>query len=270
MATLTWDDVGDRIYQTGVDHGVLYLHDGTVAVWNGIVDVEEASSSELKSFYLDGVKYLENLTPGDFVGKLKALTYPEAFEAVNGIAVLAPGLSYHDQPVKSFSLSYRTRVGNDIEGPDYGYKIHILYNVIANPESHAFSSFTDSAIQAIEFAWALTGTPPKVAKFRPTVHVSVDSRTTPPEIMDLVQAKLYGTETAGPSLPSIEDIAEYFGFRGALLIVDHGDGSWSAIDESDAYISMIDATTFQIDFVDATYLDPDTYEVSSTNIGEED
>ena len=108
MATLVWDKVGERVYQTGVDHGVLYLHDGTVAVWNGLTNVEESSDSELKSFYLDGVKYLENLIPGDFVGKLTAFTYPDEFDSVNGIGRSSPGLSYHNQPSKSFNLSYRT------------------------------------------------------------------------------------------------------------------------------------------------------------------
>ena len=114
----------------------------------------------------------------------------------------------------------------------------------------------------------MTGTPPKIKKFRPTVHVSIDSRKTPPNILQLLEAQLYGTPTSDASLPSIQDVAEFFGYLGALLIVDHGDGQWSAIDESDAYVTMIDSTTFQIDNVDATYLDADTYEVSSTNVGE--
>ena len=100
MAVLKWDEIGERTYQVGIDRGVLYLHDGRVAVWNGLVDVEESPSSELKSFFLDGVKYLENLSPGDFIGKLKAFTYPDEFDSVNGIATVAPGLSYHEQPPK--------------------------------------------------------------------------------------------------------------------------------------------------------------------------
>jgi len=268
MATLVWDQIGERFYQTGIDHGVLYLHDGTVAVWNGLVDVEESSSSELKSYHLDGVKYLEVLLPGDFIGKIKAFTYPEEFDSVNGIATLSSGFSIYDQPAKSFNLSYRTRIGNDIEGIEYGYKIHILYNVIANPEAHSFNTFKDSGVQPIEFGWTLTGTPPKIGQFRPTVHVSIDSKDTPPEILQMVEDKLYGTDITGPSLPSLQEIAEYFGYLGALIIVDHGDGSWSAIDESNTYISMLDSTTFWIDNVDAIYLDADTYEVSSTNVSE--
>jgi len=268
MAVLTWDAVGEKIYQTGVDHGVLYLNDGTSVPWNGLIDIEEGSTQELKSFFLDGVKYLENLTPGDFLGKLKAFTYPDEFDSVNGIANVAPGLDYYEQPPKSFNLAYRSKIGSDLNA-ELGYKIHILYNVLAQPDNYSFSTNTESAVQAIEFSWSLTGTPSKIKKLRPTVHISIDSRHTPPDILRMVEEKLYGTPSTNPSLPSIEDISEFFGYLGALLIVDHGDGSWSAIDESEAYITMLDSTTFQIDNVDATYLDPNTYKVSSTNIGEQ-
>jgi len=265
MAVLVWDKPGEKFYQTGIDHGVLYLHDGTVAVWNGLIGMEETSNAELRSFYLDGFKFLENLTPRDFEGTLKAYTYPDEFDSVNGIAEVSPVLTYYEQPPKSFNLSYQTRIGNDIDGTNYGYVIHILYNIIANPDSYAYETLQDS-VQAIEFAWSLTGTPPKQTKFRPTVHISIDSTETPQEILDLIEDKLYGTDTSNASLPSIEEIAEYFGFRNALIIVDYGDGSWAAIDESDQYITMIDSTTFQIDNADATYLDSVTYTISSTNV----
>jgi hypothetical protein len=267
MATLVWDQVGERVYQTGVDHGVLYLHDGTVAVWNGLTSVEESSDSELKVFYLDGVKYLENLIPGDFSGTLKAFTYPDEFDAINGIATFSPGLSYYNQPSKSFNLSYRTQIGDDIAGTERGYKIHILYNIIAIPDSYALDTAKDSGVEPVEFGWSLSGTPSKIDNYRPTVHISINSIETPPEILKILEDKLYGTDTTGASLPSIQDIAEYFGYLGALIIIDHGDGSWSAIDEANTYISMIDDTTFQIDDADASYLDPDTYKISSTNVG---
>lgn len=270
MAVLEWDQVEDRIYQTGVDRGVLYLQDGKVAVWNGLIGVEESPNSELKSFFLEGVKYLENLTPSDFIGKLKAYTYPDEFNEVNGIADVAPGLSYHEQPPKSFNLSYRTRVGNALEGEEYGYKIHILYNLLATPDVLAYSTLTDSGIQPIQFGWTLTGTPPRIDRRRPTVHISIDSRTTPPQIMQLLESQLYGTEKTSPSLPPITEVGEYFGYLGALLIIDIGDGTWLAIDESDTYINMLDPTNFEIVGADATFLDPDTYNVSSTNIGEQD
>jgi len=265
MTALVWDEIGERIYQTGVDRGVLYLQDGAAVAWNGLTGIEESPNVERKTFYLDGVKFLENLSPADFEGKLKAFTYPDEFDSVNGIANVAPGLAYYEQPSKSFNLSYRTLVGSELEGTELGYKIHILYNVTAKPESYSFGTQAEQ-VQPIEFAWSLSGTPVKAPGVRPTVHISIDSRTTPAEVLKIIEDKLYGTATTSPSLPPITEIGEYFGYLGALLIIDHGDGTWSAIDESDTYITMLDGTTFEIIGSDATYSDPDTYEISSTNI----
>jgi hypothetical protein len=164
-------------------------------------------------------------------------------------------------------MSYRTKIGNDIDGVDHGYRIHILYNIIAVPDSTAYETVQDSGAQPIEFGWTLSGTPPKLAHFRPTVHVSIDSLKTPPDILRLLEETIYGTPTKDPILPPIEDIGQIFGFLGALIIVDHGDGSWSAIDESDDYITMIDPTQFQIDNADATFLDSVTYTISTTEAG---
>lgn len=264
MTPLVWDEVGERIYQTGVDRGVLYLHDGRVAVWNGLTSVEETASSELKSYHLDGVKYLEVLSPGDFLAKLKAITYPEEFDSVNGIVDVSPGLSYYDQPAKSFDLSYRTTIGNDLDS-DAGYKIHILYNILANPSSVTFNTLKDT-VEPVEFEWSLSGTPEKVSRQRPTAHISIDSRETPSDILKILEATLYGTETSAPGLPSILEISEIFGYRGALIIIDHGDGAWSAVDESDTFITILDGTTFQIVGADATYLDAVSYTISSTNV----
>jgi hypothetical protein len=264
MTSLVWDKPEEKAYQVGIDRGVLYLHDGTAVVWNGLTSVEENTTTELKSFWLDGVKYLDNLLPGDFTGKLKCFTYPDEFDSVNGIISVAPGLSYHDQPSKSFDLSYRTKVGNGLD-PDYGYKIHILYNLIANPDTYAYASLSGQQTNPIEFSWGLTGTPPKIGSLRPTVHISIDSIDTPPDLLKALEDILYGTVDTAPSLPSITEIAQLFGYLGALIIVDHGDGTWSAIDESDTYITMLDPTKFQIDGADATYLDATTYTISTTN-----
>jgi hypothetical protein len=266
MAILTWDDVGERIFQTGISRGVLFLQDGTVAVWNGLTSIEESSNGELKSFYLDGVKFLETLTPNDFAGNLKAFTYPDEFDSVNGIATVVEGFEAYEQPPKSFNLSYQTRIGNDIDGIEHGYKIHILYNILAEPDTYGYSSSDDSGVKPIEFSWNLTGTPPKIDRFRPTVHVAIDSTKTPPDILKILEDKLYGTDLTGPSLPTFQEIEEFFGYLGALIIVDNGDGSWTAIDESNAYVSMLDDTTFFIDNADVVYLDVDTYQISSTNV----
>ena len=272
MAVLTWDDIGDRIYQTGVEHGVLYLQDGTVVPWNGIVSVEETPNQESKSYYLDEVKFLEGVSSNDYQATITAFTYPDEFDTVSGIAHISPGLSYYDQPPKSFSLSYRTKIGNDLD-EDHGYKIHILYNLMATHDAYTFGSMTDSAVAPITFAWTLAGVPQKIDKSRPTVHISIDSRETPPELLEIIEGKLYGTANNAPSLPIITEIGEYFSYRGALIIIDFQDGTWMAIDESDTFINFVDGsnnTNFRIDGADATYLDEDTYNVSSTDVGLED
>jgi hypothetical protein len=263
---LLWDETGKRYYQTGLDRGVLYLTDGRVVPWNGLTSVEENGTTELKQYYLDGVKHLQRLVPGDFLGRLKAFTYPDEFNAVNGIADVAPGLSFHDQKPQSFSLSYRTRIGNDLDGTDHGYKIHILYNVVAAPDTFAYETFKDSA-QPSEFGWVLSGTPSAVTGHRPTVHISIDSRTTDPSTLEILENFLYGSDVSAPRLPPIDEVAQLFGALGALIIIDNGDGTWTAVDSSDDYITMLDASTFQIDDADATYLDLSTYTISTTDPG---
>lgn len=266
MATLTWDTIGERTYQTGVDRGVLYLSDGRVFPWSGLIAVEEGGNSELKSYYLDGVKFLENLSPGDFQGKLKAFTYPDEFEEALGIAEVESGFSLYEQPPKSFSISYRTSIGDDLNPlGDRGYKIHILYNLLAVTDTHSYESTSDG-ISPIAFSWSLTGTPPRIHKYRPTVHVVLNSTKTPPDILKILENRLYGTETSPPSLPPITDVAEYYGYLGALIIIDNGDGTWTAFDESDNYITMVNETTFQIDNADATLVG-NVYDISSTNVG---
>jgi hypothetical protein len=211
------------------------------------------------------VKYLETVAPGDFSGRLRAVTYPDEFDSVNGVGSPAPGLSYHDQPVKSFSLSYRTRVGNDVDGLDHGYKIHLLYNLVAMPENMVFATVADPSMP-IEFAWTLNGVPPTIRRsFRPTVHISIDSTEVDPETLAAIENVLYGTDTTAPRLPGIDELTDLFQSLGVLIIVDNGDGTWTAIDVGNDYITMLDPSTFQIDHADAIFLDASTYQISTTN-----
>lgn len=209
MTPLTWDTPGDRLFQTGVDRGVLYLPDGTVAAWSGLTSVEDASNSQLTSYYYDGVKLYDEITPGDFSGKLKAYTYPDEFEKVMGV-VDSLGLSFHDQPSKIFNMSYRTRLGNDLEGLNYGYKLHLLYNLVVNPDSFTYTSRAANAAP-IEFAWTISATPPSMSDHRPTSHISINSTETSPEILSEIENSLYGTDTTAPALLSVQDIATLFG-----------------------------------------------------------
>lgn len=269
MTVLEWDKAGDRLYQTGVDHGVLYLKDGRVIPWNGLTSVDDGSNADLKSYYMDGVKILDHVTPGDFVGKLSAFTYPDEFEEVIGAPDIAPGLTFYEQRSKSFNLSWRTRIGNDLD-ENYGYKIHLLYNVLAIPESHSFESIQEN-ITAPEFSWGLSGTPPigTIDGIRPTAHVSLDSTRARPDLLQQIEDILYGTETTDPRFPTILELRLIFGEVGGLYIVDNGDGTWTAIDPSDDFVEMLDSETFQIEHADAAFTDSpvnETYTITDTPI----
>lgn len=266
---IEWDTIGERSYQTGVDRGVLYLKDGSVAAWNGLVSIEDNTSDELQSYYLDGIKILDHVTPGEFEGKLTAFTYPEEFERVLGYipdpAIFGTGLSYHEQGTKSFNLSYRTRISTDVD-EDAGYKIHLLYNLRVIPDSHTYESLNDQP-SAPAFSWGLSATPPvgTIDGIRPTAHLSVDSRTTDPAILQTLEEILYGTETDGSRFPTVLEMRILFGEVGGLYIIDNGDGTWTAIDPSNDYIQSVVDGVFTIDHADATYLIPnDTYTVTDT------
>jgi hypothetical protein len=265
MTALVWDKPSDRTYQSGVDRGVLYLSDGSGVAWNGLTSVEDDTSATLTSYWLDGVKYLDNLAPGDYAGKLKAFTYPDEFDLANGIVPAAPGLMYHDQPVQKFGLSYRTKVGSALAGTQLKYKIHLLYNLTANPDNYTSETFKNPT-SPIEFSWTLSGTPESVVGYRPPVHVTIDSGHTDPEVLPLIENILYGTDTVNPRLPSLSELSGYFGLTSGLVIIDNGDGTWTAVDTFNNYVTMLDDTTFQIAGADVTYLDSTTYTISSTNV----
>jgi hypothetical protein len=209
MTALAWDQVGDRVFQTGVDRGVLYLQDGSAVAWNGLTNVTEGSNSELKSSYLNGLKYLEYLAPGDFSGSLKAITYPDELDSLTGIVDAAPGLSYYDQPARSFHLSYRTKLGDAAVGDELGYKIHILYNILATPDDVTFNTTSDSS-DVTEFGWSLSALPVIITGHRPTAHISIDSTKASSGHFSAAEDRLYGTVSADPDLPTIAELATIF------------------------------------------------------------
>jgi hypothetical protein len=262
MTALVWNRAGEKVYQTGISKGVLYMRDGRVVVWNGLTTMDDGVDTDLTSYYLDGVKYLENLAPGDFSGKLKAWTYPDELDEVMGIIEVTPGLQYYEQPPQSFSLSYQTKVGNDLDA-DVGYKIHLLYNLLAQPDEASFETLSDE-VTPVEFGWSLTGTPPLLSGYRPTVHVVVDSTKAPPEVTALIEDILYGTDESDPRFPDISELRSLFETIGVLTIIDNGDGTWTAVDVSNEYISMDSPTQFTITGADVAYLDASTYTIATT------
>lgn len=261
MTRLDWSTAGSRYYEAGVDRGVLYLPDKPGVVWNGLTDVtENPSGGDANPFYQDGIKYSNNSNPEELEMTISAFTYPQEFAECNGNAQPRSGLYIAQQRRKSFGLTYRTMIGNDLES-DAGYRIHIIYNATVSPTSEAHQSFSDK-MDPMEFSWGITTLPERIPGYRPTSHVVIDTRNTDPEIVTLIEDILYGTEADTARLPSFSDILAAYDTISTLTITDNGDGTWTATAPFDV-IRMIDDDTFEITSNTATYLDEDTYTISS-------
>lgn len=205
MTALVWDQVGERRYETGVDRGVLYPPSGSAVPWNGLVSVDEVLSREVKPYYIDGIKFLDHHVPGSYAGKLTAFTYPDEMDTLMGTEEFSPGIFIHDQrSPKLFNLSYRTRVGNDVEGVDYAYKIHILYNLLAILNDTSFSTIGDT-VEPQVFSWSIYGTPSVIFGVRPTSHISLDTRRIDPGVLASLEDLLYGSDDVDPALPTLID-----------------------------------------------------------------
>lgn len=208
MTKLIWDKVGDRRYETGIDHGVLYIN-GEGFAWSGLVAVREAhSGGEARAYYVDGIRYANRITLEEFEATIEAYTYPEEFGVCDGTKSLGNGLFVTQQRRKPFGFSYRTKVGNDVEGLDYGYKLHIVYNALAQPVDREYATISDST-EPFLFSWKVATKPP-VLDFVPTAHFVIDSRTTPDGLLSQIEDILYGNTQQIPRLPSANELAFLF------------------------------------------------------------
>lgn len=212
MAKLAWDQTGERFYETGVDHGVLYTPDESGeytsgVVWNGLVTVTESpSGAEPSPQYADNIKYLNLMSAEEFNATIEAFTYPNEFGVHNGEAELATGVYLGQQARRPFGLSYRTLVGNDLEGTDHGYKLHLVYGAQAAPSEKAYNTVNDSP-EAITFSWEISTTAVAVEGFKPTAILTVDSREVSEAGLAALEAALYGDETEEARLPLPDEVA---------------------------------------------------------------
>lgn len=212
MSKLVWDQTGDRLYETGVKNGVLYVqgaggtYDKGVA-WNGLTAVTESpSGAEASPLYADDIKYLNLMSNEEFGATIEAYTYPEEFAECDGSASIAKGVYIGQQARKTFGLSYRTVIGNDVDSNDYGYKLHLIYGALAAPSEKAYATINDSP-EAITFSWEVTTTPVNVKGFKPTASVTIDSTKVEAEKLAALEAILYGTEEKEARLPLPDEIA---------------------------------------------------------------
>lgn len=204
MTKLTWDEVGERRFETGVDQGVLYTLEGDCIPWNGLVQITEKSSRAVTPYFQDGRKFLDAQVVGPYAATLQAFTYPDELDFLVGLAELesGEGIRLHDQKARPFHLSYRTKVGNDSQGLDHGYKIHIVYNVLAIPSDATSQTVGENPVPGL-FEWSLTAMPSTVEDHLPTAHISFDSRRISPGALVVVERQIYGDAENAPSLPSL-------------------------------------------------------------------
>ena len=218
---LVWDKTGEHYYETGVKNGVLYpmSASGTYpkgVAWNGLTAITESpSGAEATALYADDIKYLNLMSNEEFGATIEAYTYPDEFAECDGSASLTEGVYIGQQARKTFGLCYRTTLGNDSKGNDYGYKLHIIYGAMASPSEKAYSTINDSP-DAITFSWELSTTPVAVANFKPTASLTIDSTKVNAQKLAALEEILYGKDGTGednsvgavdPRLPLPDEIA---------------------------------------------------------------
>ena len=211
MSKIVWDQTGERLYETGVNHGVLYIPTSGIyskgVAWNGLTAVTESpSGAEATALYADDIKYLNLMSTEEFACTIEAYTYPDEFAECDGSASLVAGVNIGQQPRKTFGLCYRTTIGNDTDSNAHGYKLHMVYGCLAAPSEKAYATINDSP-EAITFSWEVSTTPVNVTGHKPTALLTIDSTKADPAKLAALEKILYGDTEAEPRLPLPDEIA---------------------------------------------------------------
>lgn len=213
MSKLVWDKTGERLYETGVKQGVLYVQDAQGAypkgvAWNGLTTVTESpSGAEATPLYADDIKYLNLMSTEELGGTIEAYTYPDEWAECDGSAAIATGVYIGQQPRKTFGMCYRTTLGNDVENNAYGYKLHLIYGALAAPSEKAYATINDSP-EAITFSWEFSTAPVNVEGFKPTANIVIDSTKVEPEKLAALEAVLYGDAENEARLPLPDEVVQ--------------------------------------------------------------
>lgn len=214
MSKIVWDQTGERLYETGVKNGVLYVQEGGLypkgVAWNGLTAVTESpSGAEPTALYADDTKYVNLVSAEEFGATVEAYTYPDEFAECDGSASIANGVYIGQQNRKTFGLSYKTTVGNDVDSNNHGYKLHLIYGAIASPSEKSYSTINDSP-DAIAFSWEISTTPVNVTGHKPTALLTIDSTKVDPTKLAQLEAILYGSAEAEARLPLPDEIVSIF------------------------------------------------------------
>lgn len=215
MAKIVWDKTGERFYETGVKQGVLYPQSAGSypkgVAWNGLTAVTESpSGAEATPLYADDIKYLNLMSNEEFAATIEAYTYPDEFAECDGSAEIATGVKIGQQPRKTFGMCYRTTVGNDVDGAEHGYLLHLIYGALAAPSEKAYATVNDSP-EAITFSWEVSTTPVNVTGHKPTAQITIDSRKVAADKLSALEDVLYGSESEEARLPLPDEVATLVG-----------------------------------------------------------
>lgn len=222
MSKLVWDRAGEHYYETGVDHGVLFpTKNGAYSngvVWNGLTGVTESpSGADSNAQYADNIKYLNLIAAEEFGCTIEAFTYPEEFGVCDGSAMPVRGVRIGQQTRRPFGFAYRTLMGNDLEGTEYGYQIHLVYGATASPSERAYTTVNDSP-EALTFSWEVTTTPVEVPGYKPAANLIIDSTMVSAAAMEKIEAILYGTDTEESRLPMPAEVFEIIGSTTSIVL----------------------------------------------------
>ena len=261
MARIGWETTGSKYFESGVDRGVLYVDALEGIPWVGLIGVDEApGGAEARPYYIDGVKYLNLPTLDEFEATIRAYTYPVEFGRCDGTARIRSGLFFGQQNRKSFGFSYRTMVGNDVEGVTHGYKIHLVYDALATPSSRNAATASNQ-VEAMELSWSITTKPRAVDGAAPTAHVVIDSRFTHPVTMGAIEDILYGSESTVARLPTPQELVAIFDVPVAWDVFDNEDGTYT-VSGPDENVYDIGSGMVMIDHPSVSIVDEDSFTIA--------
>jgi len=211
MARISWGEATKRVFEVGLDRGVFYPQIGAAAPWNGLISVTEGSEGgEVRPFYMDGIKVMNLAGSEEFIASIESFYPPEGFDLSGGSAQISPGLFATQQIRQSFNMTYRSLLGNDVDGIEHGYKIHMVYNALASPSDVSHSTISDTA-EAPTMSWNITTLPPITTGIRPTAHFVVDSTLASGADVTALEDILYGTDINSPRMATVSELLTIFG-----------------------------------------------------------
>jgi hypothetical protein len=263
VTRLAWDAVGTRFYETGVDRGVLYVTGSDGVPWSGLVSIDESpSGGDADAFYIDGVKYLNRSKREEFEATINAFYSPKEFDACEGVGAFRVGVFVAQQRRMSFGLSYRTKIGNDVDRDNHGYKIHIIYNALVSPAQRSHGTQSDSNDISV-LSWGITTRPVRVPGFMYSAHLIIDSTLVPSFALTSLENILYGDESHAARLPDPVEIAGLFEDSVEFTVTDTGDGDSFEISGSELSVFEGPTDTFTLTSGGVSLISSDIAELTS-------